>query len=155
MTERRFAVAGEIDTANATELQSKLLVLVNATGDDLVLDCAGLEFIDSTGIAVFIHIQQLLDIQGRGFRVVNLNDMPLRAFQLLGLDEDLGLTELGSAQVAKAPSRGVGRCCPQAPTGPSFDNTCGRPGSGFAMPTQRPESRRAASQYSCSSKPTS
>jgi anti-sigma B factor antagonist len=97
MTERRYAVTGEIDTANAPELQGKLLVLVNATSDDLVLDCAGLEFIDSTGIAVFIHIQQLLEIQGRGFRIVNLSAMPLRAFQLLGLDEDLGITELDSA----------------------------------------------------------
>jgi len=97
MAERRYAVTGEIDSATAPQLQEKLLVLVNATSDDLALDCTDLEFIDSTGIAVFIHTQQLLEIQGRGFRVVNLSGMALRAFQLLGLDEELGITELDSA----------------------------------------------------------
>ena len=58
MAERRYPVSGDVDMAVAPELQDKLLVLVNATNDDLVLDCANLAFIDSTGVAVFIHAQR-------------------------------------------------------------------------------------------------
>ncbi len=91
MAERRFRVVGDIDLAGASTLRSKLLVLVNATDDDLLLDCTELQFIDSQGIRVFIDVQRLLTMQGRGFRVVNLNGMARRAFDVLGLIELLDI----------------------------------------------------------------
>jgi anti-sigma B factor antagonist len=94
MTERHFPVSGNIDMANAPALQDRLLVLVNATTDDLVLDCADLEFIDSTGVAVFMHAQRLLEVNGRRLRAENLHGMPRRTFDILGLTEALeGETE--------------------------------------------------------------
>ena len=87
MTERRYAVNGEIDLETASQLQTKLMTLVNATDDDLVVDCAGLEFIDSSGIAVFLRTQRLLETHGRRLTVVNLHGMPLRSFEVLGLTE--------------------------------------------------------------------
>jgi anti-sigma B factor antagonist len=87
VSERRFPISGEVDLSSTDELQKSLLVLVNRTDDDLVIDCDGLEFIDSTGVAVFMHTRQLLDIQGRGFRVVNLQGMARRTFDVLGLTE--------------------------------------------------------------------
>ena len=97
MSERRFLVHGEVDLESCEELQEKLLVLVNETHDDLVVDCAGLQFIDSTGVAVFMHTRQLLEIQNRGFRVENLRGMPRRTFDLLGLTELLELPDAESA----------------------------------------------------------
>jgi len=87
MAERRFPVGGDIDIANAQEFQNKLLVLVNATNDDLVLDCTDLEFIDSMGISAVMHVQRLLEIQGRGFRMENLDGLARRPFEILGLTE--------------------------------------------------------------------
>jgi anti-sigma B factor antagonist len=89
MTERRYSVSGELDIAVAPELQEKLLVLVNATNDDLVLDCADLEFVDSTGVAVFVHTQQLLSVNGRRLRVENLHGMARRTFDIVGLTESM------------------------------------------------------------------
>jgi anti-sigma B factor antagonist len=97
MAERRYPVRGDIDIAASTGLQAKLLVLVNATRDDLVLDCAELEFIDSSGIAVLIHTQRLLELDGRGFRLENVQGMARRALAVLGLEEILGLVEPGVA----------------------------------------------------------
>jgi anti-anti-sigma factor len=91
MAERRFPVVGDVDLANSQELQGKLLVLVNATDDDLVLDCAEMGHIDSMGISVFVHTQQLLDINGRGFRLENLSPRCRRVFDMLGLSESMGL----------------------------------------------------------------
>jgi anti-sigma B factor antagonist len=94
MTEQRYPVSGDIDMAVAPTLQDELLVLVNATTDDLVLDCADLEFIDSSGIAVFVHTQRLLEVNGRRLRVEHLHGMPRRAFDIIGLTEVLeGETE--------------------------------------------------------------
>jgi anti-sigma B factor antagonist len=87
MPERRFPVSGDIDLSNCEELQDKLLVLVNATTDDVVLECADLKFIDSTGVGVFMHTQRLLEVHGRTLRVENLNGMARRAFDVLGLTE--------------------------------------------------------------------
>ena len=87
MAERRFPVRGDIDMANAQELENKLLVLVNATNDDLVLDCTDLAFIDSMGISAVMYIQRLLETQRRGFRMENLHGLARRAFDILGLTE--------------------------------------------------------------------
>jgi anti-sigma B factor antagonist len=84
-------VRGEVDLASANDLQNELLTIVNETADDLVIDCTGLEFVDSTGIAVFVHTQRVLDMQGRDFRIDNLTGMARRAFDLLGLTELLAI----------------------------------------------------------------
>jgi anti-sigma B factor antagonist len=87
--EQRFPVAGDVDIASSGDLQDRLLTVVNATTDDLVLDCAGLDFIDSTGVGVFLHTQRLLEVQGRHLRVENLRGMARRTFDILGLVEGL------------------------------------------------------------------
>ena len=89
MAERRFPMSGDVDMSVAEELQAKLLVLVNATNDDLVLDCTDLAFIDSMGISAVMHVQRLMDIQGRSLRMENLHGMARRAFDILGLTAEL------------------------------------------------------------------
>jgi len=91
MAERRYHVRCEVDLASASALQDELLAVINSTTDDLLLDCDGLEFVDSTGIAVFVHTQRVLELQGRDFRIVNLGGMARRAFDLLGLREVLSI----------------------------------------------------------------
>ena len=93
MAEQRFPVRGEVDFSSASGVQDELLALVNSTSDDLVLDCEGLEFVDSTGIAVFVQTQRILELQERRIRVVNLRGMARRAFDLLGLSEVLGIAD--------------------------------------------------------------
>jgi anti-anti-sigma factor len=87
MAERRIPVSGDVDTTVAQKLQDELLLLVNATNDDLVLDCTDLAFIDSVGISAVIHVQRLMEIQGRRFRIENLHGMARRAFDILGLTD--------------------------------------------------------------------
>ena len=97
MAERRFPVNGDVDLAVVQELQDELLVLVNTTNDDLVLDCTNLEFIDSTGIGVFIFTQRLLEVRGRRLRVENMSARCRRPFEILGFSD---LLELPAAEPA-------------------------------------------------------
>jgi anti-anti-sigma factor len=85
LAERRYALHGEIDLASAPELESKLLVLVHVTDDDLILDCADLEFIDLPGIHVLIEIERLLAVYGRSLRMVNVSYEPRLLIEVLGL----------------------------------------------------------------------
>jgi anti-sigma B factor antagonist len=105
MPELRVPVRGTVDLETAQDLQDKLLLLVNTTSADIVLSCKELEFIDSTGIAVFVHTQRLLEIKGRVLRVENLNGMARRLFDLLGLTD---LVDVRPSRVSGSRSTGEG-----------------------------------------------
>jgi anti-sigma B factor antagonist len=97
MAVRRFPLRGEVDLATVPDLQTKLEVLVNATDDDLVLDCTGLEFIDSTGIGMVVYAHQALGVLGRRLMIENLSARAQRPFDVLGLTGRLGIGELDPA----------------------------------------------------------
>lgn len=47
-------LAGELDVAAAPEMRDQIVRLVSEGRNHIVFDCAGLEFIDSTGLGVLI-----------------------------------------------------------------------------------------------------
>jgi len=57
VAERRYPVGSNIDLHSAPDLQANLLALVN-TKNNVVLDCADVGFVDSSGIGVFVDIQR-------------------------------------------------------------------------------------------------
>jgi anti-anti-sigma factor len=61
---RGFRLVGEIDLSNASTLASALEREVEA-GGDIILDLAGLVFMDSTGIQVLIQTARRLEGRGR------------------------------------------------------------------------------------------
>jgi anti-sigma B factor antagonist len=97
MAVRRFPLRGDLDLATVPDLQKELDVLFDATDDDIVLDCADLTFIDSTGIGLVVHALRALEVQGRRCTVENLNERCRRPFVILGLSEVLSLEELDPA----------------------------------------------------------
>ena len=58
-----------------------------------LVDCASLEFIDSSGIHVLLSVRQLLEAHNREFRIENLTGTPRRAFELLGLFDCVDIGE--------------------------------------------------------------
>jgi anti-sigma B factor antagonist len=57
-------VRGEIDMATAPMLRDKLNELVDAGATRIVLDCRGLDFLDSSGIGVLIAVRKRLGDDG-------------------------------------------------------------------------------------------
>jgi len=90
-TALRFGLRGEIDVATAPTLRENLAVLVTASGDDVILDCHDLTFMDSSGIHELIALRQALDVQGRSMSMINLNGGVRRVIEVCGLAEFLGL----------------------------------------------------------------
>ena len=80
---------GDIDIDSAVRLRATLDDLVAAGHTEIEVDLSGVDFLDSTGIGVFIRTARR--VRGEG-RVVLLNpsDAPRQAIEAMGLDNLLG-----------------------------------------------------------------
>jgi anti-anti-sigma factor len=79
---------GELDIATAPQLYD-VLAEESAKGGALVLDLGGVEFIDSTGIRVLVVAWQESQRDGFNLRLTRGTDPVMRAFELVGLLDDL------------------------------------------------------------------
>jgi anti-sigma B factor antagonist len=82
----RLAVRGEIDAANIGQLHDA--VLATTTRDpsaNIVLDFAGVTFIDSTGIGVLVACHKLAEVAGRTLRLENLSPFVRRQLFATGV----------------------------------------------------------------------
>jgi anti-sigma B factor antagonist len=81
---RVVAVSGELDLAVAGELD-ELLTRVGGESPLVVVDLAGCEFIDYTGIAVILRAHQRLNEGGGGLAVCSPSAQVLRVLSMTGL----------------------------------------------------------------------
>jgi anti-sigma B factor antagonist len=90
MAERCYFIRGEIDLATAPALHAGLGVVTGDNDDSLVVDCAGLTFIDSAGAAVLRATMYALANQDRGFRVINTDGLTDRILEIHGVATHAG-----------------------------------------------------------------
>ena len=81
----RISLAGELDLSNAPTLEAALNVAVE-TGKKVLIDLAGLEFIDSTGLALIVRMLGRNDAERFSF-VPSHSPGVRRVLNLTGLDE--------------------------------------------------------------------
>ena len=93
-----IVVAGELSLAEAPILERHLAdVLANASSA-VVVDLAGVEFIDSTGLSVLVRAQQQAAERGVEFGVQNPRAQAHRLLSLTGLEERLTLASPPAAK---------------------------------------------------------
>jgi len=80
-----FVVAGEIDLATAPAMARELEAYCARTKGDVVIDCSGMTFIDSTGLAVFQTARR--DLDGRRLKLLHVVGPCRRAFEIVGMDD--------------------------------------------------------------------
>ena len=100
MTEQRFRLVGDADMLAAPGIAEDLHKVIDACGDDLLIDCIGCEFIDSSGIAVLVAARKALDTQGRRMRIVNVPRTGRLAIDACGLRRFFGLEATDETLVA-------------------------------------------------------
>lgn len=81
-------VVGDIDTSTAAQLSEA----IDEREGDVVIDVAGVEFIDSSGIRALIAAQQALEARASTLTIRNPSPAVLRLFQLSSLEEFFNLT---------------------------------------------------------------
>ena len=68
-------LAGELDTAAAAETEAALKPLFDSTGKDLVLDCADLQYIASSGIRTLVNLLKTAKAKGDRVILKNVNEV--------------------------------------------------------------------------------
>ena len=85
--EARLAIFGEVDAATAPGLDAALAEAWADGPPELVVDCRGLEFIDSSGLNVFVTNAQQMASRGGRLVLESPNSSTRRLFEVTGLDQ--------------------------------------------------------------------
>lgn len=59
-----YVLAGEVDLSVAPALRARLVEIAGRAGREVVLDMAGVEFVDSSGVRALIEVQATLEAYG-------------------------------------------------------------------------------------------
>lgn len=86
------AVRGEIDMSNADELGEGLVEATPNEARGVVLDLAGVQYVDSRGIQLMYRLRASLRVRGQTLRIVVPAQSPVHnTLRLAGLDGEAGV----------------------------------------------------------------
>lgn len=83
------SLIGQIDSVNAPELERSLMQLLDGDTQHLLIDCSGLEYINSAGLRVFLLSAKRLENQPGALAFCSLNDNIRMIFETIGFDRVL------------------------------------------------------------------
>lgn len=84
-------LSGEIDAYTAPNLKESLLPLTQKEGNTVEVDLGNVNYMDSTGLGVFISALKSTKENGSEMKLINIQDRVLRLFKITGLDEIMDL----------------------------------------------------------------
>jgi anti-sigma B factor antagonist len=80
------AVSGEIDLASGPGVERVIAEAIGSPGVNAVLvDLSGVEFLDSSGVALLLKGRRSADERGVGYRVTGAHGITLQVLQLTGV----------------------------------------------------------------------
>ncbi|HEY3759119.1 MAG TPA: STAS domain-containing protein [Solirubrobacteraceae bacterium] len=88
-----LALSGELDLAEAPGLETMITRLCGDGVKGISLDLSRLTFMDSSGLQVVLHAQQLCREHGHDFFVVPGNAQVLRLFEIAGVIDALPIVD--------------------------------------------------------------
>jgi anti-sigma B factor antagonist len=87
----RIAVRRMLDINTAPLLSEQVDKVLSAKPSKVVVDLAGLDIIDSSGVAVLVKLYKGVRAAGGTLEVTGARDQPLAIFKLLRMDKVFGL----------------------------------------------------------------
>ncbi|MEH7442254.1 anti-sigma factor antagonist [Bacillus sp. JJ1122] len=78
-------VNGEIDAYTAPQLREKLFPMSEKEGVKMVVDLSEVNYMDSTGLGVFVGVFKNVRAHNGEFKIVGLSDRLQRLFEITGL----------------------------------------------------------------------
>ncbi|MBP1950640.1 STAS domain-containing protein [Virgibacillus litoralis] len=86
------SLIGEIDAYTAPQLKESLLPLTRIDNQLVEVDLEDVNYMDSTGLGVFISALKSTKENNSHLKLVNLQNRVLRLFKITGLDEIIDIT---------------------------------------------------------------
>ena len=81
------SVTGEVDIFNSQEMKKSLTDLVSEKNADMTVDCAGLEYMDSTALGALVAVLKNVKNYGGAMRLKNVKPNLLKLFKITNLDK--------------------------------------------------------------------
>ncbi|MCL2352374.1 MAG: STAS domain-containing protein [Firmicutes bacterium] len=81
------AVSGEVDIFNSQDMKKSLTDLINEKNADMTVDCAGLEYMDSTALGALVAVLKNVKNYGGIMRLRNVRQNLLKLFRITNLDK--------------------------------------------------------------------
>ena len=79
-------IGGEIDVYTAPRLRERLVEMVGAGNSHIIVDLAGVDFLDSTGLGVLVGAHRRLRGGGGSLSLMIPHERLLKIFRITGLD---------------------------------------------------------------------
>ncbi|MFJ8884509.1 STAS domain-containing protein [Streptomyces sp. NPDC102402] len=95
-------ISGDLDHETAPELREAMDGLTVATGRLLVLDLAGLDFCDSSGISALLTARNLAGEQGGTIALAAVPSHTARILRITGLDQVLTIHPDATTAIARS-----------------------------------------------------
>ena len=92
-TQGMVSVSGEVDVSCADELRTKLQDALSDNIKQLIIDIEHMSYIDSTGIGVLVGMAHQATTCGVSTQVVHPQRNVLRILSMLGVCEELGISQ--------------------------------------------------------------
>src|SRR6266853_4453088 len=81
-----FALAGQLDTSTAAAFESRLLGKIEAGERRMLIDCAGLRYVNSAGLKVMLLAAKRLDAAKGKLVLCALTPSVLMIFEMIGFN---------------------------------------------------------------------
>jgi anti-anti-sigma factor len=81
-----IALSGDIDLGNAETFYAEVNAAYSVAPADILFDCEGLNFIDSTTLGTFVKILKEVKANGHTLRLCNLQPKIKKLFLICSLD---------------------------------------------------------------------
>lgn len=85
--EAKLQIAGEVDIYTAQKFKEKLYSAVEAVDEALEIDCGKLNYIDSTGLGIFVGALKKARLAGKNIHLLNVCGNIKKLFVITGLDK--------------------------------------------------------------------
>jgi len=90
-TDTRVAIRGSLDINTAPALAEEIDRIIQSKATKVLVDLAGLDLIDSSGVAALVKLYKGVRGAGGVVTISNARDQPLAIFKLLRMDKVFNL----------------------------------------------------------------
>ena len=84
---------GEIDIYTSPMFKNEVLNIINSVNRDLVINAEKLEYLDSTGLGVFMSILKAIKEKNLNIKLINVKSNIYKLFDITGLNKIFNIEE--------------------------------------------------------------
>ncbi len=84
---------GEIDIYTSPMFKEEVLNIINAENKNLVINAEKLEYLDSTGLGVFMSILKAIKEKSLNIKLINIKSNIYKLFDITGLNKIFNIEE--------------------------------------------------------------